>query len=44
VMECGHKIVKYVICGEVILQCRCMDKNKETIYRLCDKCKEKAND
>ena len=27
-------------CDKVILQCRCMSKDKKTVYELCDTCKE----
>ena len=37
----GHKIVKCSVCGKVILQCRCMDKNKPVSYEVCRDCKNK---
>lgn len=32
------------ICKKVITQCRCLSKNKEIIYEICDECKNKPVD
>lgn len=41
-MSCGH-FKKVCTCGTVVLQCRCMDKNKTIVTVVCSKCQEKKN-
>ena len=36
----GHSKTICKICNEIIKQCKCMDKNKTTIFDICDKCKK----
>lgn len=36
----GHKIVKCSECDKIIMQCRCMDKDKPIEYRICEECFE----
>lgn len=38
-MEKHFKIV-CVECGDTIAQCRCISKDKEISYKLCDKCRK----
>ena len=37
----GHEIVRCSECDRVIMQCRCMDKDKPTRYMVCDDCRKK---
>lgn len=37
----GHFICYCSKCEKVISQCRCMSKDKEVRYEVCDDCKEK---
>lgn len=34
----GHKIIECSECGKIIMQCRCMDKDKPVEHRICDEC------
>jgi hypothetical protein len=36
----SHFIKKCKICGQVIVQCRCISENKTIIYDTCDECKK----
>ena len=37
----GHFIEYCKMCGKVISQCRCMAKDKETLYGICEECEAK---
>ena len=37
----GHFIKYCKVCGRVISQCRCMARDKETLYGICEECESK---
>lgn len=39
----GHTIIKCKHCDKVIAQCRCMSKDKNIEYQVCDDCKLKGS-
>lgn len=38
-----HFRIECKICWKIIAECRCMNKDKEVRYEVCDECKEKDN-